>query len=215
MLLFHTFLTCPIFVDFLFPFSKQDISTWWRKQLTHEPSFCRQGVLERRMIATETIFGKGSFAEKYAQFFHGSEGNAFLSPNVIRWMMWFISKWRDSEDYSVQPLHFKNEKTEALRGEVTCLKVTWSASGRAGKETEPSEGMIFSIYICGSIHHVPLPPTMVMIIKGQSKRMNRTIQTVSPMSILEFGHCQGGSQKADLDLSLIDSWFNQIPSSCL
>lgn len=82
--LFHTSLTCAIFIDFLFPYSKQDISTCWRKQLTHEPSFCCQGVLERGMIGTETIFGKGSFAEKSAQFFYASEGNAFLSSNVIR-----------------------------------------------------------------------------------------------------------------------------------
>lgn len=47
----------------------------------------------------------------------------------------------------------------------------------------------------GYIHRVFLPPSMVIVIKGQSRRMDRTGPTVSSSSILESVHCKDGSQK--------------------
>ena len=57
----------------------------------------------------------------------------------------FISIWRGFEDYLVRFLHFKNQKAETYKGEVTCLKLTQSISGRVNKEAVPSEGTIFWI----------------------------------------------------------------------
>lgn len=88
-------------------------------------------------------------------------------------------------------------------------------SGRAGNTTEPSVATIFGIWVWSSVHHV-LPPTVAMVIQGQSERMNGTNQTVSTASALEFVHDKDGSQRA---YSLIYRWLtcslNQVPPSGL
>lgn len=112
----------------------------------------------------------GLFTGKSPQL-HGWEGKAFLSSkHFFLWMIGFVSTGRNFEEYPVQPLHFKNQKSWGLE-RLSNLPQGYPI--RAGQGAECGEGAPFWIWVCGSSHHDLLPPITVMIIKGQCKRTSR------------------------------------------